>query len=256
MRMKPKICLTFDVEEWTVPQDYGATSKWNNEIKFSKEGCKKLIKLLRRHRIKSTFFITGYFAEKEEKIVKELANEGHEIASHGYVHRDLTKLSIKDLKKEVSKSTDILEDIIREGPLGFRAPYLSINETVLDVLSSLKYRYDSSLTKVKFSKSFKINKILEIPISVFPVVKVSMSWLWMRNLGLWWTRLGSQMNLKQNKNVILFFHPWEFVDLPRIKGLPFYITKNTGDRFLRKLDLFIKACKDVEFGKLIDSAKL
>ncbi len=255
----PTIHLTFDTEEWTIPQLYKVRSRHNEKTCYSMQGLERLLPLLKKLGAKSTFFVTGYFAEKEPEIVKKIAKEGHEIGSHAYTDIEQTSLPEKRIEKGLKKTKKILEKISRSNIIGFRAPRCFINSHILNVLEKLNFKYDSSIhPAIVFGKYYNINrplgpyhpdknnilkkgdmKILEIPISVIPIIRFPISWWWMRNLGNWVTTLGTWINLKQKRNVILYFHPWEFTELPSVRGVPDSIVQNTGKPFLKKLKVFI-----------------
>jgi len=256
----PKICLTFDAEEWSLPGEYNLKTIYNQNTEFSKIGCIKLCNLLKQYKIKATFFVTGYFAEKEPEVVKMLFAEGHEIASHAYTNNKLTQYNKTQLKSIICKTTEILSELVPESIKGFRAPMCCINNDIIDVLYALGFEYDSSLhptiipgryCRVQypstphflrnegFLKNENRPKILEIPISVIPLIRFPISWWWMRNMGNWITRFGTDINLRNSNNVVLYFHPWEYVSLPKIKGLPGHLTRKCGANFLIKLENFI-----------------
>ena len=257
-----RICLSFDVEEFSIPHEYGIRSAYSNSTEFSRDGCLELLTVLKKHGIQSTFFITGYFAEREKEVVRLIKENGHEIASHSYSDADLSALSRKELEQNIKKSTNILKRISKGEIKGFRSPHMSINPHLLEVLESLDYGYDSSVHPAVVPGHYcnimerldpyyagKNRKILEIPVSVIPLMRFPISWLWMRNLGNWISVAGTKANIKK-RDVVLYFHPWEFTELPRIKGLPFYITKGTGAKFLKNLNSFIIRFKKYEFAEL------
>ncbi len=125
----------------------------------------------------------------------------------------------------------------------------------MNVLAELGYRYDSSihpaivpgrycnwgypLAPFFFGKHNIAAKdgyeILEIPMSVIPLIRMPISWWWMRNIGGWLTDYGVGINLRSGRNTVLYFHPWEYADLPRIKGLPLHYTRGCGPCFLEAL---------------------
>lgn len=245
-----RICLTFDAEEFTVPADYGIR-EYYKETRFSKEGCMALLELLKKHGISSTFFITGYFAEKERETVRMISEHGHEIASHSYSDKNLSQLSRSELEKSISRSKRILERITKEKIKGFRSPHFGMNRHLFGVLEQYNFSYDSSVHPAIVPGHYwnisgrldpypagESKKILEIPVSVVPGLRLPISWLWMRNLGNWISVVGAKANITK-RDVILYFHPWEFADIPKINGLPFYITRNTGHKFLENLERFI-----------------
>lgn len=258
------LSLTFDVEEWLSPEEHNFESRFNRNTEFSRLGCIKILDLLKSYNIKTTFFITGYFAEREPHILRMIDNAGHEIASHAYCHTNLTKQSEDNLKTNIERSSKILSGLVSQEIKGFRAPGCYINQDIIDILSELGYQYDSSIhpaivpghyynwkypLKPYFPSRDDLTRqdkrrLLEIPISVIPLIRLPISWWWMRNIGLWLTRFGTNINLLQNRNVILYFHAWEFVKLPHIKGLPLPLIKHCGDEFLDKLEKFISLYMD------------
>ena len=70
-------------------------------------------------------------------------------------------------------------------------------------------------------------------------------------MGNWITNFGARLNLMQDKPVILYFHSWEFTELPKL-DIPSYITKNCGKRFFRQLERFIETFETQRFCKLIE----
>jgi polysaccharide deacetylase family protein (PEP-CTERM system associated) len=97
---------------------------------------------------KATFFCLGWVAEQFPHLIKEIHSRGHEIASHGYNHRMLTFMSQEEFREDIRKTKAILEDLIGEKILGYRAPSYSINRRTLwalEILAEEGYLYDSSI---------------------------------------------------------------------------------------------------------------
>ena len=78
------ILLSFDIEEFDMPFEYGLSLSWEEQIRISSEGCRKILNCLSRHEVKATFFCTARFAENAPELIREISESGHEIASHGY----------------------------------------------------------------------------------------------------------------------------------------------------------------------------
>ena len=93
---------------------------------------------------KATFFILGWIAKRLPHIVREIHSRGHEVASHGYYHNLCNHQSLDHLKKDLSDSKKLLEDIIGEPIYGYRAPSFSINNDILKIIEDCGYLYDSS----------------------------------------------------------------------------------------------------------------
>jgi len=102
-----------------------------------------ILNLLDKHNVKATFFILGWIAERKPDLVKKIHNKGHEIASHGYGHLLNYNLSKEELEEDLKKSKFIIEDLIGEEVVGYRAPSFSISDELLDILYNLGYKYDS-----------------------------------------------------------------------------------------------------------------
>jgi polysaccharide deacetylase family protein (PEP-CTERM system associated) len=95
-------------------------------------------------RPKATFFVLGWIAERLPHLVREIHSRGHEVASHGYNHNLCNQLSHSELKKELTDSKNLLEDITGSEVFGFRAPNFSISDDILKITEDCGYRYDSS----------------------------------------------------------------------------------------------------------------
>jgi polysaccharide deacetylase family protein (PEP-CTERM system associated) len=97
---------------------------------------------------KATFFCLGWIAERFPHLIREIHSQGHEIASHGYNHRTITSMSHEEFREDVRKSKAILEDLIGERILGYRAPSYSITRRTLwalQILAEESFLYDSSI---------------------------------------------------------------------------------------------------------------
>lgn len=108
----------------------------------------RLLDLYEQYNVRSTFFVLASLAEKHPNIVKQIYERGQEVASHGYSH-DYQKafdiLSLDEQIAELRKSKDILEQIIGQAVISFRAPALRVNEFTPLALETAGYRFDSSV---------------------------------------------------------------------------------------------------------------
>jgi len=95
-------------------------------------------------KVRGTFFVLGWLAERLPHLVREIHSRGHEVASHGYYHNLCNEQSHEDLKNDLSNSKSLLEDIIGTQVYGYRAPSFAINNDILKIIEDCGYLYDSS----------------------------------------------------------------------------------------------------------------
>ena len=140
--------MSVDLEDYYCDLPFNEWEKYEERVKKS---TRKILKLFKQYNVKATFFTLGYIAEKYPELIEEIQLNGHEIASHGYHHFDLRKLTKKDFENDLKKSIHALELVSHDKIIGFRAPFFSINKENLWVFEILeKYvKYDSSIFPVK-----------------------------------------------------------------------------------------------------------
>src|SRR3989344_6921873 len=81
------ILLTFDIEEFDLPVDFGSSISDKDKYKISKVGTEILLDILERNNVKATFFTTTNFALKYPELARKISRK-HELAFHGYSHKD------------------------------------------------------------------------------------------------------------------------------------------------------------------------
>ena len=139
--------------------DVETTSIWHNKLRdetgraVANVAIPKLLDLFLALDIKTTFFVTGYFARLFPKIVKSMHNHGFEIGSHSLYHDKIHGHDVTDLatqKEHLKISKEILEDIIGEEVISFRAPALRVNQFTPVALAETGYKIDSSIASQRF----------------------------------------------------------------------------------------------------------
>lgn len=254
------IALTIDCEEWNSPALRGRSDPDNGNTTFSRLGNEQLLKLFKKHGIYCTFFVTGYFAEREPESVKEILEHGHEIASHGYEHH--YRKRVFDVENDVRKSKEILEKITGKNVIGFRAPQVQYSLELLQLLKKYGFRYDSSLHPAFLPGYYPLSHlrqplhihepvpgITEIPVGVIPGLRLPIVWMFMRNLGTWYTQFGINGLLQKNITPNIYIHSWECTSLTS-RTVPWYFTRRTGPPFLEQLEKFIVDNKHQGFVRL------
>jgi polysaccharide deacetylase family protein (PEP-CTERM system associated) len=143
--------FTVDVEEYfqvSALEPYVSRARWGELPSRVSESMGRLLELLREHEAKGTFFVLGWIAERYPELVREIAEAGHEVGSHGWDHRRVTELTPEEFRDSVRRSRDLLAELTGRPVLGYRAPSFSIvpgREWALDILIEEGYHYDSSL---------------------------------------------------------------------------------------------------------------
>lgn len=164
-------------------------------------GADLLLDLFATEQIPATFFTTGDVARRYPEVIQRLVAQGHELGGHGESHRAFTRLSPAEAKTEIATSSATLRQF---APVtAFRAPYLLFPERYLQLLIDHGYRIDASQAKYKldYYRSSPPTPLQRLPASTTSsVLRLPAA---IRNP--WLDRLRSP--------VVLFVHPWEFVDL-------------------------------------------
>lgn len=107
----------------------------------SKEYTPKILNILKKNKMKATFFIVGKHAKENPLIVKRILNEGHEIGGHTYSHHQLVPLSTKKkAEKEIFGGIETIEKIIHKKIKYFRPPRGSFNQKIRKIIVSNGYK--------------------------------------------------------------------------------------------------------------------
>lgn len=109
-------------------------------VVWGTEYVPQLLKIFSDEDIKITFFIGGEWAKDNPELLKQIADEGHEIGNHGYSHKHHSKLDIDSNKTEIQKTEDIIKSITGRTTRLFAPPYGDYNKTTLQVANSLGYK--------------------------------------------------------------------------------------------------------------------
>lgn len=148
---EPVNALTVDVEDYFQVEafaDVVRREEWSNWESRVERNTQRLLEMLACRDVRSTFFILGWIAEQHPRLVREIADAGHEIACHSYHHQLISSQSRNEFRADVRRAKFLLEDISGQEVIGYRAPTYSITEKTLwalDVLVEEGFRYDSSI---------------------------------------------------------------------------------------------------------------
>jgi polysaccharide deacetylase family protein (PEP-CTERM system associated) len=139
--------LTFDVEDWFQVENLRPLFPpdcWERIPRRVTGSTRVVLRLLAEYGIRSTFFILGWVAEREPKLVREIAESGHEVACHGYGHVLPMQLTPVQFRDDVLRARQVLQEVSGQDVIGYRAPSFSIDRERLAILAECGFRYDSS----------------------------------------------------------------------------------------------------------------
>lgn len=232
--------MTVDVEDYfhvsafdgVVPRSQWATLECRVE-----RNTDRLLQIFSDTGIRATFFVLGWVAERYPALVARIAQQGHEVASHGFAHRLVYDLTPAMFREDIRRSKAMLEDAAGAVVDGYRAPSYSITPRslwALDVLIDEGFRYDASIFPIHHDRygiplsprhPYWLNRssgsIMEAPASTvrwgilnFPVAGGG----YFRILPYAWTRWGiARINRDEQRPAIFYMHPWEIdPDQPRL----------------------------------------
>jgi polysaccharide deacetylase family protein (PEP-CTERM system associated) len=147
--------FTVDVEEYFQVSAFEPSVRresWGGFESRVERSVSQLLELLGISGAQATFFVLGWTAERSPHVVRQIAEAGHEVASHGWDHRRIDDQTPDEFRTSVRRSKSVLEELTGRSVQGFRAPNFSIvpgSEWALDVLVEEGYAYDSSLFPVR-----------------------------------------------------------------------------------------------------------
>ena len=224
--------LTVDVEDYYQVEAFSQVvrredwPKWESRVE---KNTNLLLEMFARHNVKATFFTLGYVAETHPELVRQIANDGHEVACHSYHHRLIYHQTPEEFRQDVRNSKQLLEDIIGVPVIGYRAPTYSITEKslwALDILIEEGFKYDSSIFPTRHDRygipdaerfphvlHRPAGEIIEFPPSTvqFGSTNIPISGGgYFRLLPYSLFKLGWQtLHRRESKPAIFFLHPWE-----------------------------------------------
>ena len=233
--------LSFDVEEHFQVAAFWSQmrrSQWDNYESRVEWNIEKILSILSRNGTHATFFVLGWVAQKHRGLVKRIAGQGHEIASHGFGHELITSQKPSLFREDVRKSKYILEDIIEKRVCGYRAPSFTITsqtQWALPILVEEGYIYDSSIFPVQHDRygipganpwchriETATGAMWEVPPSTIRIGPVRLAIAgggYFRLYPYWILRNLLKRTAAEGHPLIMYLHPWELdPDQPRMQG--------------------------------------
>jgi polysaccharide deacetylase family protein (PEP-CTERM system associated) len=235
--------MTIDVE------DYYNVSAFESVINFEdweryesrvEQNTHKILDIMDVYNTKATFFVLGWIAERYPQLIREINTRGHEVASHGYAHRRVYTQTIAQFREETRRSKRILEEIIGQPVLGYRAASYSITTHslwALDILREAGFVYDSSIFPIRhdlygipgYDRFCHIlstengHSLVEFPLSTIQLGRLQLPIAgggYFRLFPYVFTRWSIRyLNNREHQPAVIYLHPWEIdPGQPRIQA--------------------------------------
>lgn len=140
------VCLTFDFDAMSA---WIGTVKTRNPSAISRgEFCAvavpRILDLLKRYEIPSTFFIPGHTAYAYPDLVKRIRDAGHEIGHHGWIHENPADFDEQGERDILDRGLEALHRAAGVRPVGYRSPAWDVSERTIPLLREYGFLYDSS----------------------------------------------------------------------------------------------------------------
>ena len=224
--------LTVDVEDYFHVSAFAgciSRSDWDSHPLRVEQNTQRLLDLFDQNRVKATFFVLGWVAERAAGLVSEISRRGHEVACHGFSHELVYNQSPEVFREETLRSKALLEDIIQQPVRGYRAASYSIVERsrwALDILAEAGFIYDSSIFPVHHDRygmpgtpehpySLRTpsgHSLIEFPLSTAKLLGYSVPIAgggYFRLYPYPITKAGLEQINRNSKPFIFYLHPWE-----------------------------------------------
>lgn len=160
---KDKFCL--------ITNDVETTSILNHKLRDKtgeyvlNQGMPRLLDLYDRYGVKATFFFTGHIATLYPQVVKMAYDRGHEVGSHGLTHEVSQAFDVLTSDEQLShlrQSKQILEDIIGDEVISFRAPAARVNEKFPQIMKEAGFKVDSSVASQRLDMFFSFGALKKL----------------------------------------------------------------------------------------------
>lgn len=266
--------LTFDIEDWYncdfLNQDYN----WDKYEVRIYESVDKILNELSDRNLSATFFCLGWLAEKHPDVIKKIHQNGHHIGCHSYQHDLVYNLDEKSFRADILKAKNLIENVIGEPIVAYRAPGFSITENniwALEIIAELGFEYDCSLFPAKHDYGgFQNYGQAEPSIIILPSGKtikefpMSIKKVWNKSIvfsGGGFFRFFPYYLIKnwsKDSNYLMtYFHPRDFdPNQPVVKNLPLIRKYKSYVGLSKSFDKFKNFLNDFDFISVLDADKI
>lgn len=235
--------LSVDVEDWFQVgafEDVIERDQWGALDDRVDRNVRLILDLFDEAGADATFFTLGWVGKRHGALLREIADRGHEIASHGWDHQRVFRMDAKSFAEDICRTQKALEDASGVAVKGYRAPSFSIDARTpwaFEVLAEQGYAYSSSVAPIahdhygwaeapRFAfKPLADSNLIELPVTtaMFRGKRLAAGGGgFFRVLPYGFSRWAiRQVNRKDGRPAVFYFHPWEIdPGQPRVAGAP------------------------------------
>lgn len=139
----PKTVSVFSFTDRLVPIYRVETNEKKVAISFDaawgSDITPKLLEILKKHNVKTTFFLVKFWMEKYPEMTKLIAQEGHELGNHSATHPNMGKLSKDKIIEELNQTRDKIKELTGQDTVLFRPPFGDYSNTLITTANELGY---------------------------------------------------------------------------------------------------------------------
>jgi peptidoglycan/xylan/chitin deacetylase (PgdA/CDA1 family) len=111
----------------------------------NRQGIPRILEILKRHDVKASFYVPAVTALLYPDEQRRVADEGHEVALHGWIHERNSVLPEAAERDLMQRSADVLEKLAGKRPVGIRTPSWDFSPATLAIARDMGLLYDSSM---------------------------------------------------------------------------------------------------------------
>lgn len=235
--------LSVDVEEWFQVGAFETVidrADWESLAPRVVRNTERVLDLFERAGVRATFFTLGWVAERHPRLIRRIADAGHELASHGWDHKRVFTMDAASFRADLARARSAIEDASGQAVTGYRAPSFSIDARTPwahEVLAQEGYAYSSSVAPVahdhygwREAPRFAFRPVEGAELIELPVTTVELAGRRMAAGGGGFFRLLpyrfsdwaiGRVNRVDGRPAIFYFHPWEIdPEQPRVARAP------------------------------------
>ena len=239
-----KNALSVDVEDWFQVGAFETVidrDSWETRECRVERNTDAVLGLFDEAGVKATFFTLGWVAARHPALVRRIAEAGHELASHGWDHERVFRMSEAEFRADLIRARAEIEQASGAEVRGYRAPSFSIDARTPwahQVLAEQGYAYSSSVAPIRHdhygwpeSPRFAWRPVPGADLIELPVTTFELAGRRFAAGGGGFFRLLpyavsnwaiARTNGAEERPAIFYFHPWEIdADQPRVANAPF-----------------------------------